>query len=581
MRSAKTTSTMMGDNVCSIYARYSTLMQDSRSIDDQERRCRAFAASRGMHVVEVYSDAAESGSHLERPGLQRLLTDARSRGAFRTVLVDDLSRLSRDQGDSWNIVFRDLADRDVVLIDVTTGMASTDPSARTMFAAVGMGNDQFLQLVRKETHRGLEGRALAGFWAGGRCYGFATVEEANPPDAEHPRKRPIVDAAQAPTVRRVFELFANGVALKKIADTLNVEGVGAPNDGGRGNKVGRGWGHTTIRAMLLNERYIGRSIWNQHKWLHASGKKNRRRVKRPESEWVRLDRPELAIVDRELWDAVQAKFTRRAKAGAGRPAGTGTSTRKPLVSGLMRCGVCGGSMTVVGATTKAGVSYARFGCTAHFSRGAAICANAWTVSEKKITGALLGALKDTLSHPEVIARFVDQAQRRIAALAKQTPGPADDVERRVREGERRLANLTETLAKLGWSDAIGAKLKAEEEGLARLKSERTSAKDETSRPLPHPTRIAADFGRVLGILSADPVRGREILSRFVAPLVMTPEGKSPNRSWRATGAFDLSFFLGSRTDLQESRVARACNATFLHAETPAFPPLWVPLELAL
>ncbi len=526
-----------------IYARYSTLLQDSRSIDDQIRRCRAYAVAHGMAVVDLYSDAAESGSHIERVGMQRLLGDAR-RGGFRCVLVDDLSRLSRDLGNTWNVVFGDLADRDIAVVDVTSGMASTDPNARITFAALGMVNDQFLQSVRKQTHRGLEGRALAGFWAGGRCYGYATVQEESPPDPEHPRKRPVIDEGQAETVRRVFRLFADGHALKKIAATLNEEGLSAPNDGGRGNKIGRGWGHTTIRAMLLNERYIGRFVWNQHKWLHASGKKNRRRVKRPESEWIRREYPELAIVDRELWETVQARFRRNTKGGRGRPAGTCTH-RPPLVSGLMRCGTCGGSMTILTRKQKAGVSYAQFGCVAHYSRGSSVCPNNLTVSERKVTAALLAALRDTLSHPDVIARFVDQAQRRIAAVGKKSAGPESESERRVRESERRIANLTDTLAKLGWSDAIAAKLKDEEATLARLRSERAKvAKTEADRPLPHPTRIAADFRNLTGILQADPVRGRELLSRFVAPLVMTPEGKSPDRSYRATGAFDLSFFLG-------------------------------------
>ena len=180
-----------------IYSRFSTAMQDARSIDDQERRCRAYAATHGMRVVDVYADAAESGSHLERAGMQRLLADARARAPFRGVLVDDLSRLSRDLGNTWNVVFGDLADRDIGVVDVTSGMASTDPNARITFAALGMVNDQFLQSVRKQTHRGLEGRALAGFWAGGRCFGYRTVEEENPPDPEHPRKRPVIDEEQA------------------------------------------------------------------------------------------------------------------------------------------------------------------------------------------------------------------------------------------------------------------------------------------------------------------------------------------------------------------------------------------------
>ena len=46
-------------------------------------------------------------------------------------------------------------------------------------------------------------------------------------------------------------------------------------------------------------------------------------------------------------------------------------------------------------------------------------------------------------------------------------------------------------------------------------------------------------------------RSGKLLARFVAPLVMTPEGKSPDRSYRATGAFDLSFFLTSR-EVQET-----------------------------
>jgi DNA invertase Pin-like site-specific DNA recombinase len=222
--------------------------------------------------------------------MQRLLAAARSRSGaqFQIVLVDDLSRLSRDLGDTWQIVFRDLASAGVRVIDVTTGLASDGAGARLTFGALALVNDTFLQLVRAETHRGLEGRALAGFSTGGRCYGYTTVQEDNPPDPEHPRKVFVIDEAEAVVVRRVFSLFAEGVSLKKLAALLNEEGYAAPHDGGRGNKIGRGWGHTTIRAMLCNERYTGHVTWNQSKWVQVPGRKSRRRVTRPESEWVRL-----------------------------------------------------------------------------------------------------------------------------------------------------------------------------------------------------------------------------------------------------------------------------------------------------
>ncbi len=529
-----------------IYARYSTDRQDARSIDDQIRRCRVHAATHGFHVVTEFKDAAISGAHTERADMQRLLAEARepSGSPFRVVLVDDLSRLSRDLGNTWQIVFHDLASADVKVVDVTTGMSSDGAGARLTFGAMALVNDTFLQLVRAETHRGLEGRALGGFWTGGRCYGYATVTEENPPDLEHPRKRSVIDPVQAALVVRVFRLFADGTALKKIAAKLNEEGLAAPNDGGRGNKNGHGWGHTTIRAMLCNERYLGRFVWNQAKWVRVPGRKNRRRVKRPESEWIVREYPELAIVPKDLWDDAQARFRRVYSAARGRPAGTGQYVH--LVSGLMRCGVCGGSMTIVGRKSKAGVSYARFGCTAHYSRGAAICPNALSVSEKKASRTLVNALKAKLDGPEVIERFVAKFKQRTTALRTAGSSTKDDSERRVRDCERRVANLTEALAKAGWSDALASKLREEEAQLGKLKSERSAAAKETgARVVPHPTAIAGYLKNLFTLLETDPVRGREILSRFVAPIVMTPESEGPARRYRATGAFNLAYFLGA------------------------------------
>jgi DNA invertase Pin-like site-specific DNA recombinase len=174
------------------------------------------------------------------------------------VLVDDLSRLSRDLGDAWRLIYGEFASINVSVIDCTTGMASDGAGARVTFGALALANDTFLQMVRTETHRGLEGRALAGFHTGGKTYGYTSVAEPNPSNVEHPRRLPVVDEAEAALVRRVFEMYADGETFKGIARTLNDEGLPAPHDGGRGNKRCHGWGHTTIRAMLANPRYIGR-----------------------------------------------------------------------------------------------------------------------------------------------------------------------------------------------------------------------------------------------------------------------------------------------------------------------------------
>src|SRR4051794_13909511 len=99
-----------------VYTRFSTDKQDARSIDDQIRRCRAFAGQREWEVAAEYADAAMSGSHTDRINLQRLLRDA-ARKDFDRVLVDDLSRLSRDLGATWRIIFEDLAAHRVHVVD--------------------------------------------------------------------------------------------------------------------------------------------------------------------------------------------------------------------------------------------------------------------------------------------------------------------------------------------------------------------------------------------------------------------------------------------------------------------------------
>jgi site-specific DNA recombinase len=82
-----------------IYARFSTELQQARSIEDQVALCCGYAAKNGLEVAAVYDDRARSGaSILGRDGLMRMMDAARD-GAFDVILVEALDRLSRDQED--------------------------------------------------------------------------------------------------------------------------------------------------------------------------------------------------------------------------------------------------------------------------------------------------------------------------------------------------------------------------------------------------------------------------------------------------------------------------------------------------
>jgi hypothetical protein len=423
------------------------------------------------------------------------------------------------------------------------------------FGALALVNDTFLQLVRAETHRGLEGRAIAGFATGGKTFGFSTIHEPNPPDPEHPRKLRVISPDEAKIVLRIFERYAAGDSFKTIAEILNDERVPAPHDGGKGHKHARGWTHSTVRYMLRNEQYVGVWVWNKEKWLQVPGTRRYKRVPRPASEHVRKEIPELRIVPASLWDQVQGRLKRLGfnRARGGRTPEATQSGPSSILAGVLRCGVCGGSIAVVHRRTKAGYNYATLGCTTNKSRGAAICTHSRTISEKKVRIAVVDMLNAHLTAPDLIQRFVATFEKRLSEYQK-GDSKNDETAARIREQEGRVRNLYEGLAKMGWSQALADLLRDEEAKLAALRTAAVQRAMVPANVLPHPRIIEGYLRNVLTLIEGDPIEGREILGRHIQPLVLTPR---PDGGYDITGAFNVGAVVaaegGARVTDNESR----------------------------
>jgi site-specific DNA recombinase len=502
-----------------LYARYSTDKQDARSIDDQLRRCRAFAAARGWFVVAEHHDAAASGASRARPGLKRLLDESK-RKAFEAVIVDDLSRLSRDLGNTWNIVFGDLATVGVRVIDATTGMASDAAGARLTFGALALVNDAFLQLVKTETHRGLEGRALAGFWTGGSCYGYRTVPESNPQDPEHPRAVLVIEPDEAAVVRDLFEKYAAGESLMDLLRGLT--GRKAPADGAA-KKGAPGWSKSLLHAMLRNERYAGRFVWNKRKWMKDPASGKRRCVSRPEAEWVRTERPDLAIVSPDLWGRVQARH-----AGNARPSNRKRESTGYALSGLLRCGVCGGAMSVVSRRLKEGVAYAQFGCSTRHSRGESGCSNKRTIAERTLNVEVLTAVRKHLASPEV-ARWLSDVAADVEARRARGASSCDGHARLAADlaaAEARIEKVADAVARIGYSEPLERKLRVEEERARGLRAELAKSAGtpkRVARPRLSAIALLARLDDLAEVAARKPRQARAGLAEIVEGIVLTPQ----------------------------------------------------------
>src|SRR5262249_1733681 len=149
-----------------IYARFSSTLQNDRSIEDQIRQAREYIAHAGgvPESAKVFADYAVSGSSLDRRGFEAMMQEADA-GAIKIIVTEDMSRISRDIADSANL-FKKLQYLGVPLIGIQDGIDTSDRNAKITFTMKSMAADLYIEDLRKKTLRGLEGRAHAGFATG-------------------------------------------------------------------------------------------------------------------------------------------------------------------------------------------------------------------------------------------------------------------------------------------------------------------------------------------------------------------------------------------------------------------------------
>jgi site-specific DNA recombinase len=152
-----------------IYARFSTDLQDERSIEDQVALCRDYARRESLHVIEVFEDRARSGaSILNRDGLLTLMERAKSNG-FDVVIVEALDRLSRDMEDLAGIHKR-LTYRGIQIRAVHEGVVNT-----VLVGLRGLVGQLYREDGAAKIRRGMSGRVRDGLAGGGIQYGYAPV----------------------------------------------------------------------------------------------------------------------------------------------------------------------------------------------------------------------------------------------------------------------------------------------------------------------------------------------------------------------------------------------------------------------
>src|ERR1700730_4312819 len=250
------------------------------------------------------------------------------------LIMSEESRLGREQIET-SYVLKQLTDAGVRVFLYLEDRERTLDNAmdKVMLSLSNFASEMEREKAGQRTYDAMARKAKAGHVTGGKVYGYQNVREDS-----HVKR--VIFEPEAQVVRRIFEMYADGLGMLTIAHTLNREGVKPPR--------GRGWAPSGIREMLRRPLYRGEIVWNKSQKIVRGGTKTQR--KRGASEWLTQAAPELRIVSEELVARVMERLERVASLYPRQR--TGKLMSRPwsrvesdyLLTGFIRCASCGGPM---------------------------------------------------------------------------------------------------------------------------------------------------------------------------------------------------------------------------------------------
>jgi site-specific DNA recombinase len=445
-------STNGADTRVGTYLRKSTDEQE-QSIGRQRSQVAAYAAARRYRVVAEYVDEGVAGDVFgRRSGFQKLLAAA-ARHEFDVILVDEPSRLSRQNPiELIETVIAPLRRAGVKIDTVSKGPLDYESLAGLIMMTVHAhkSEDEARDLSRRILG-GIVQRARDGLWFGGVApYGLRVAREVNPTTGKVLSRSCVFGPdEEVLAVRFIFDAVANrGWSLRRVCRELEARGVKPPVGNGRGGNKAKGrWNAGTVRKILRNRKYVGDLPWNQthqgkySRWRGGNVEQhatvNRKRGHNHATDVVVVPDVLPALVDRDTFARAQAALDR--SRGRTCPAGGEGSY---LFTHLLVCGDCGAFLR--GQPVRGHKAYI---CARYKEYGSDACARN-TVREDRLWEAVLGALKDDVLSPARLDAVEAEMTRRLDAERssgepERLRRQADALDRDIRQGNANLARLPE------------------------------------------------------------------------------------------------------------------------------------------
>lgn len=379
-----------------VYARYSSHRQGEQSIEGQLAAAYKYARDNNLHIIHEYIDRAMTGRNDNREQFQEMLKDT-SKKQFSVIIVWKIDRFGRNREE---IAFNKhkCKKNGVKVVYVAENVPDSPEGVILESVLEGMAEYYSLQLsqnIRRGNRASAEKCQSTG---GNRPLGYKT---------DPVTKKFVIDPDTAPTVRKIYDMYAKGLTCAEIITELNAQGLRTL----RGGKFTK----NSLHTVLKNEKYIGIYTYKDE---------------------IRIEGGIPAIIDKDTFDKVQEmlKINRRA------PAHT-WSRATYLLTDKLFCGYCGSNMVGESGTSKTGAKHNYYICT---KRKREHACDKKAVRQEWIETLVKEKVLEILDNPEIF-NFIVEAVWEYHLKEKEDTDYITGLKKQLTEVEKAQANLLKAI----------------------------------------------------------------------------------------------------------------------------------------
>lgn len=457
--------------ITALYCRLSrddNLDSDSNSIQNQKLILQKYADENGFQNTKFYIDDGYSGANFNRPSFEEMISDVEN-GDIAVVITKDLSRLGRNQLHTGLYIEEIFPSFDVRYIAINDSVDTLYETSNELMPFKNLFNEWHVRDSSRKVRAVFKAKAQRGVRLGTRApYGYRKSEIKDGPL--------VVDEEAAQTVRRIFAMCASGLGPTQIARKLREEETYSPSmyaymkygisHSGLNTERPYNWTGDMVADMLENRAYLGHTVNMRYS---TKSYKDKKKIERPESDWLIFENTHEALVEQETWDIVQEVRSHKRRRT--------NMEEQNVFSGLVYCADCGKTM-VLHRSHSMKPEQTNFTCRTYRKEGSHVC-TAHYIREVALKEIVLETIRRTTefarNHPEQFAEYIQQKQ------STEVSKEIRQIEREVSAKKKRDAEL-DTIFKRMYEDVALGRVSNEQ---FRLLSETYSKeKDQLAEDIP-------------------------------------------------------------------------------------------------